>query len=715
MSRSSAFELLDTKVRRWVWSQGWDSLRDIQESAIPIVLRADADVIISASTAGGKTEAAFLPILSRILRDGATDGYSVLYISPLKALINDQYRRLSEMTAGMGIDVIPWHGDIDASRKQKSLKHPNGIVIITPESLESFLINRRQHLDRAFSSLKYVVIDELHSFIGNERGKQLQSLLSRLEIITKQPVPRIAMSATFSSYNVVTQFLRPDSALPCRIPPEGESNHEIKILVKEYVPTKDYDPGGDIVTELYTKLRGDNHLVFANSRINAENYAVDLSDMCEQDGVPNEFRVHHGSLSKLERESVEHDLQKGEKPVTALCTSTLELGVDIGKVKSIVQVGCAHSVSSLRQRLGRSGRRNEPSILRVLSIENPLSPIFYDLRASLIQNIAIVELLRDKQYETPATEKLHLSTLIQQILSILSQYGAFYPKDGWQILCQNGAFRNVTVAIFLDLLRALGEQDIISQLHNGQIIIGKEGEKIVKQTDFYVAFWAEPEFAVINRYNSKRVGMLQSAPAEGEMIVIAAKRWIVESVDLTTRSVYVNRIRSGGAANFSGGGAEIDRIITERMRQIYNSPDTYPYLDIQTDAPVQLNHARTLFQKSCLATSNFITYGNKTLCATWAGAKINRTISLMMKYSLGITTPYDYIFIGGITLATLKELITKGKPQPNDLAAQLPKEHKIQQKHDRLLTEELINHEYASSSLDVDGAWEVISNLLTPQ
>ena len=167
MTRASvSFDLLDERVRQWIWRQGWTSLKDIQENAIPAVLAGDKDVIISASTAGGKTEAVFLPILTSLLQKDDSNGYKVLYISPLKALINDQYRRLSDMTKGMGIDVIPWHGDIDDSTKIRSLKNPNGIIIITPESLESFLINREHFVIAAFSSLQYVVIDELHSFIG---------------------------------------------------------------------------------------------------------------------------------------------------------------------------------------------------------------------------------------------------------------------------------------------------------------------------------------------------------------------------------------------------------------------------------------------------------------------------------------------------------------------------------------------------------------------
>ena len=178
--------------------------------------------------------------------------------------------------------------------------------------------------------------------------------------------------------------------------------------------------------------------MFTNSRVAAEGYAVRLGDMSDEENVPNEFRVHHGSLSKVERESVELELQAGETPITALCTSTLELGVDIGKVKSIAQIGVANSVSGLRQRLGRSGRRNEPSILRVFSVENePSTGLLYELRANLVQNIAVIELLRDKVYADPVIGKPHLSTLIQQILSLVASFSGFYPKEGWEMLCRN--------------------------------------------------------------------------------------------------------------------------------------------------------------------------------------------------------------------------------------------------------------------------------------
>lgn len=708
MSRVSAsFDLLDERVRRWIWRQGWTSLKDIQENAIPAVLTGNSDVIISASTAGGKTEAAFLPILTSILQNGKSFGYQVLYVSPLKALINDQYRRLSDMTSEMGIDVIPWHGDINVARKTRSLKNPNGIIIITPESLESFLINRERFVMGALSSLQYVVIDELHSFIGTERGKQLQSLLSRIEHITRRRVPRIAMSATFSDYDAVKYYLRNDGAMPCIIPPQGESNHEIKILVKEYVSSKNTDVTTPISKEIFNNLRGSNNLVFINSRGTAEEFAVQLSDMCEEKNVPNEFRVHHGSISKLERESIERDLQRGEHPITALCTSTLELGVDIGKVKSIAQIGTAISVSGLRQRLGRSGRRDEPSILRVFSIERYDGGLLYDLRCNLVQNIAIIELMREHKYETSAINRYHFSTLIQQILAVIAQFGGFYPKDGWMLLCQNGAFKNVTPEIFLKLLRSLGENKVISQLNTGQIVVGKFGEKILKSPDFYVAFVSPIDLTVIDKANAKRIGMIQHIPEIGNVIILSGQRWLVESFDEATSKIYVSYIKSGGAARFAGESIDIDRIIVEKMREIYLSDTIYPYLDDRTKTKEHLNQSRLFFHHHNLGETAFLQYGNETYFFNWAGTKANRTLALLAQYCLNKLCDSDSFYVSNLTKENIESLRQANKPDIVELASMLPRDRKMFQKYDYLLSDELLNIEYAKTYLDI----ETINNL----
>ena len=710
---SSSFELLHPKVQKWVWAQKWSSLQTIQESTIPYVLKADRDLIISASTGGGKTEAVFLPILTKILENRNSQcGYSVLYVSPLKALINDQYRRLMDMTKDMGIPVTPWHGDVSASIKTNSLKHPSGILVITPESLEAMLMNRKQTLHNSFDSLMYVVIDEFHSLIGFERGKQLQSLLSRLENYIGRKVPRIAMSATLSDYEAVEQFLRPDNSMTCTIPECGESDHEIKILLKEYLITKQHDSlavEDEISEDIYNKLRGSNNLVFANSRVDVESYSVALAEKCEKNNVPNEFRTHHGSISKIERESVEHELLEGNYPVTAVCTCTLELGIDIGKVKSIAQIGSCSSVSGIRQRLGRSGRRGEPSILRIYSHDSEQEGFLYELRHSLIQNIAVVELIRERKYERPCVCAYHFSTLIQQILSCLTQYGGFTPKDGWLLLCKNGAFNNVTSTMFLNLLKYLGEIKVLAMTHNGLVVIGEEGEKILHQTDFYAAFKSEKEISVVNKRNGKEIGTVQNLENVGAMILLSGRRWIVEESDTKAKRLIVSLVKDGGRASYVGGGALLDYLIAQKMRDVLESDELYSYLDKNTASIQALSDARTFYRVNHLNNPSVRGF-SEVITMTWSGDKINDTILLCAKLYLDKSVKKTSISIS-LTLEEMRDILSNGKPKAEDLSALLPRELKYIQKYDEYLPDALLNLEYGAAMLDVDGAWEVLEKI----
>lgn len=709
---SSSFELLDSRVRRWIWRQGWSSLKDIQESAIPVVIDGNKDVIISASTAGGKTEAAFLPIISSILRLQDTEGYQVLYISPLKALINDQFRRLLDMTTDVGITVTPWHGDISPRIKNQSLRNPNGIIIITPESLESFLINKKQFLKTAFSSLKYIVIDELHSFIGTERGKQLQSLLSRIEFVIDRKVPRIAMSATFSDYESVKFFLRNDESMQCAISSQGKRNHDTKVLIKEFINTKDNNVDIAISKEIYTQLRGSNNLVFTNSRITAEKYAIILSDLSIKSGVPNEFRIHHGYISKENRKSVERELQSGNFPVTAICTSTLELGIDIGKVKSIAQIGAANSISGLRQRLGRSGRRNEPSILRIFSIDNGDNSLLSVLKPTLLQNIAIIELMCEHRYEKPSVNYYHFSTLIQQILAVIAQYDGFYAKDGWSMLCKNGAFKNVTPELFLELLKELGMRNVLSQLNTGQIVIGYLGEKILGAKDFYVTFNSSTDFIVINQIDSKSIGMVQECPKIGDIIILNGQRWIVNIFDKSSGNIYVSPVYDGGDIIFDlDDGIEVDRIIAQKIREIYESNIMYPYLDVKSGTPQHLIQSRSFYHEKKLNKQPFLNYRNKTYLFTWAGTKVNKTICLLAQYFLKKPCTSNALFITNLTRNDINILNKTTKIDGIVLASLIPNGSKLFQKYDYLLPNKLLNLEYSSTYLDVEAAYDLIQNI----
>ena len=340
---SSAYDSLDPRVRKWVYKQGWSTLRPLQESSIPAILARDRDVLISAGTAAGKTEAFFLPACSAVA--DLTNGFGIVYISPLKALINDQYRRLESLGDALEMPVTPWHGDVPQSKKKKARTNPAGILLITPESLESLLINSMGWLKQAFSSVAYIVIDEFHAFIGSERGVQLLSLLNRIDhVLGRQvnPIPRVALSATLGELEKVPEMLRPNKRRPCVTVTDSNSTATLQVQVKGYlerVIQKEEELQSsaehDVCADIFRLCRGDSHLVFANSRKRTESIAATLSDMCEEQIVPNEFFPHHGSLAKELREALESRLQKGNLPTTAVCTMTLELGIDIGKVKSV--------------------------------------------------------------------------------------------------------------------------------------------------------------------------------------------------------------------------------------------------------------------------------------------------------------------------------------------------------------------------------------------
>jgi ATP-dependent Lhr-like helicase len=436
--KASNLERLDERIQRWVWQKGWTGLRDAQEEAIPVLLQAEQDVIIAAATASGKTEAAFLPILSKLLSSGEEMGVA-LYISPLKALINDQWGRLDQLCEELNIPVVPWHGDIAATRKRSFMKRPQGVLLITPESLEAQFVLRGHELKRYFGELQYVVVDELHAFIGSDRGKQLQSLMRRIECVIDRRVPRVGLSATLGDPTLAAMFLRPEGPLATIIQSKSaaqellvqlrgyliEPVHEADVEVREPNPnaqeikpeeTADAKAYDSMADHLFKALHGSNNLLFPNSRNRVEYFSDLLRRRCEREGIPNEFWPHHGSLSREIREDTEAALKAGNRPATAICTTTLELGIDIGAVKSVAQIGPPPSVAALRQRLGRSGRRpGEPAVLRAYVVENSVtaeSPISDRLRESLVQSAACIRLLLGNWFEPPREGGLHLSTFV---------------------------------------------------------------------------------------------------------------------------------------------------------------------------------------------------------------------------------------------------------------------------------------------------------------
>ncbi|CAK8720313.1 DEAD-box ATP-dependent RNA helicase CshB [Candidatus Electrothrix laxa] len=732
MDSNNPFYCLELPVQKWVYKQQWNDLRDIQKDAIPIILQQKSDVIISASTAAGKTEAAFLPACSAIADQ--RKGIGILYISPLKALINDQYRRLESLCDLLQLPLTPWHGDITQSIKRKCKLNPAGILLITPESLEAMMIRESGWLASVSNSLKYIIIDEYHAFLGSERGCQLQSLMHRLEQLRQKDgfIPRIALSATLGNMEQVRTSLRPRAQIPCELI-QGKTSHgclglqvrgyyDLKPSVLKNKKTENHTvkSTGDerIAQDLYKILRGDSHLVFANSRGRTEKFSALLTDICKKNIVPNEFFPHHGSLSKELRTELERRLQKEHLPTTAICTMTLELGIDIGKVNSVAQVTAPHSVASLRQRLGRSGRRDNSAILRMFILENELdrnSHLSDLLRLQLLQSIAIVRLLLKKWYEPANTRQLHLSTLLHQILSVITQWGGVRVEQLWHLLCVTGPFSHVSIDCFKRLLRQMGEEKLLFQLTDGQLVLGENGERLTGHYSFYAVFNTPEEYRV--EHDGKTLGSL---PIEypvviDQNIIFGGRRWRVSQVDSEKKVIRVSKAKGGQPPLFSGGGMYIHDEVRKEMFKIYSNGEyqiakgntRIDYLD--SKAKKLFQEGREFFKNSGLDKSPFFAHGDTLYVLPWLGDKIANTLfTILVGQGFRVTNSSGIIEIQGTNIKEISSVFNEILEAPQQDAEKLAKlvVEKRTEKFDQFLSEELLCETYAAKVFDMDGAYQ---------
>lgn len=718
-SESSAFELFHPRVRRWIWDQGWPSLRSVQEHAAAPIMSGTNDVIVAAATASGKTEAAWLPICS-VLADAESPGIKAIYLSPLKALINDQHFRLDHLCEHLDLPVHRWHGDVAGSQKRLVTRKPNGLLLITPESLESLFVNHGEKIPRLFAGLRYVVIDELHSFIGTERGAQLQSLLHRIELALERPVPRIALSATLGDFAGAAEFLRPGAGSEVVVVSTDDDRTELRLQVRGYIAA---DPGktgeawekAAIADDLFVTLRGRDNLIFTNSKHNVEIYTDLLSRRSTDTNVPNEFFPHHGNLSKEVREQVEDLLKATDTPATAICTSTLELGIDIGSADSVAQIGSPPAVSVLRQRLGRSGRRGQPAVIRVYVAEpelTNLTPPVDALRCQLMQTVAMVDLLLERWYEPPDLDRLHLSTLLQQILSVIAQRGGAEAGPLFAALCGSGPFRAVDKETFVALLRTMSEADLIVQDSEGLLLHGRAGEKLANHFSFYTAFTTDDEYRLVTFGRT-----LGSLPVDfpifvGSLLIFGGRRWRVLAIETQQRVIDLAPARGGRPPAFPGTAAPIADEVRRRMRSLYQSDVVPAYLD--STAQRLLDEGRAAFRRRSLDVQPLVPWGRDTVVLPWRGDRIMNTVSVVLQVH-GVEVGQDG---AGLTVRRttanalwelIRELADTPPPDPHALAASVV--NKAADKHDHYLSEPLLTAAYASRSLDVPNAWSTLGQL----
>lgn len=638
----SAFEKLALPIQKWIREQGWNELREVQVRAVHAILDGERDLIISANTAGGKTEAAFLPLISQAVEkaDGASLGFDILYIGPLKALINDQHRRLSEVCRSADLPVVPWHGDISASIKNRAQKQPKGILLITPESLEALFVRKGSLIPHLFGGTSSVVIDELHTFLDSERGVQLRSLLTRLELSIGKSVRRIGLSATLGDKEAAGVYLRPGSVEQVELLEAEGGVQELQVQVRGYAEGDENPENASAIDaisdHLFENLRGSQNLVFAGARCAVETYADRLRRRCEREHLPQEFYPHHASLSRDHREFVEERLKNRKLPTTAICTSTLELGIDIGEVACVAQVGAPFTVASLRQRLGRSGRREgSAAVLRQYAVETVLeanSNIIDRLRLGLVRAIAMIELLLERWCEPPKPQALHLSTLVHQILAVIAERGGASAQRIYVTLCEKGPFTTVDQKMFARVLRQLGgaETALIEQSDDGFLLLGKIGEKLVEHYSFYAVFMTPEEYRLIA--SGKDLGTLPvvNVLAPGMTIIFSGRRWEICELDDVAKVIQVKPSRAGVPPVFGGNVGDIDDRVIEKMKALLEGDSIPIYLDKKSVE--LLAEAREHFEILDLAHKRIVQTGEHThLLATWASTVKTATLALALR------------------------------------------------------------------------------------
>lgn len=751
---SSSFPLLHPKMQRWVHSQGWTTLRDAQERAIRPILEGGRNVVIAAATAAGKTEAAFLPILSALMsaREATSDeprdpwaahdpwaeptdsgppGVQVLYLSPLKALINDQFRRLDQLCEEADIAVHRWHGDVSSSHKKRLLRFPSGILLTTPESLEAMFVTRGAQVARMMGGLRYAVVDEMHAFIGTARGAQLQSLLHRVDLCVRRRSPRVGLSATLGDMGQAAAFLAPHDPPSVELIESASDERALMMQVRGYLiprrtaapddPFNDEDSVDDTPDEnwamaehIFGALRGKDNLIFANSRTTVESLADLLQQKCLAERVPNEFWPHHGSLSKEMRESVEQQLKDRSRPASAVCTSTLEMGIDIGSMASIAQVGPPPSVAALLQRLGRSGRRDDPAVLRayIKELECSLSSSPVDhLRCNTTRAVAMVRLMLSKWIESPDDPGYNYSTLIQQMLSTIAQHGGATPLELHQTLCGPGPFHLVDQARFAKLLRAMASKDLLVQSSDGTLLPGVVGEHQVNHYTFYAAFDTPQEWRLLSGGRNLGTMPIEHPLAEGMALVFAGKRWKVVGIDTEARVVMLERSKQGSPPQFLGNAAPVSDRVREEMRAVYRSSDVPDWLDTQSRA--LLAEGRSTYRSLGLDEQSVVPNGDGIMMLfPWRGDRALFSASIALSSRGGIKADVEGPAIRiecestEALGASLQQMSKSSPPTPEDLARFV--ENPSVGKWDWALSKELSLESVGASLLDVEGAWDVI-------
>ena len=631
-------------------------------------------------------------------------------------MINDQYERLKQFCAKAGLPVYPWHGDISQGVKSQARKDPRGVLLITPESLEALFVLRGLEIPTLFLGTRAIVIDELHALLDNERGVHLRSLLTRLELAVGRRIRRVGLSATLSEMRLVKEYLRPEAPDEVRLLESSSESTDLLAQIRGYqIGANENDSDGTaakyaVAEHVFTTLRGKTNLVFAGSRQNVEWYSDALRKMSEEAQVPLEFLPHHASLSREYRLDLEKRLKSG-RPTTAVCTSTLELGIDIGDIDCVSQIGPPFSVASLRQRLGRSGRRvGKASILRMYSIEmvsgaesHPLNRMHLDF----VRSVAMLELLVNRWCEPPTPQALNLSTLTHQILSVIAERGGVSAGRLYKTLCVQGPFRRVNSSLFTRVLRHLGGPDValIEQAADGSLLLGAAGERLVEHYSFYAVFQTFEEYRIIA--NGKLLGTLPLVAiyTPGMTIIFAGRRWRILDIHDRDKVIEVVSAPAGRTPPFGGGGGLVHDRVVAKMKEVLSDSYFPAYLD--AGAARLLQDARSEFRRLGLERRSICEISDRScLIASWAGSVKNSTLALALRakgYRVAIYDGFlEVSFDNGMAPveSALEEVAQSSAADTVKLLS--GRENFIAEKYHPYLSPELLLEDAISSRVDLE-------------
>ena len=558
MEDPDTFSRLHEGVRQVLaYRLGWNELRPVQEEAYNAV-EAGNDILVIAPTAGGKTEAALIPVIDGILRESSS-GVAAIYLAPLKALINDQEERFRAFCLPNGLEILKWHGDVPKGDRSWRDEEPPHILMITPESLEVLLMER--DLAGGLENLRYVIIDELHAFIESDRGVQMRVLLDRLDRVAGKNLQRIGLSATLGNPEEILSWLA------------GRRHGEVLVQVPvpprpkrfSFVIEENEQRRADALARI---VRGKKALVFVNSRSDAEGVNTALS------GQVDELLVHHSSLSPLMRSETEKAFSQAGS-ACIICTSTLELGIDIGDLDVVVQVGPPHSVSSFLQRMGRSGRRGKPPYVACVMRDT----------WELLCMVAVIELASRKEVEPLKPPEKPYNVLVQQVLLELVRARRTSKTHIRRFIHGLSPFRRIRSREIEALTRHLVESGIL--VSDGDMLMPGPGAELTfgrsNWKDLFSVIHGGGEFRAVTP-EGEMVGTLDArfvAGGSGRNFTLGGKSWKFLKSDDSHELVVVVPGEGGKSEVFwTGGRAGFSPLVCQGVAEIIRAGgSSLPLLD----------------------------------------------------------------------------------------------------------------------------------------